>query len=104
MAAQSGKSGELQRTLERMLAAGRAAWPKVRLAPGRFEAFLEERLPDGVDPAQVEELHAADLYLACACAEGDRAALEALEQGPMLVCASAAARVDQSPAFADEVA
>src|SRR5262249_28596771 len=103
MAAQSWKSGELQGTVERMLAAGRAAWPKVRLAPERFEAFLAERLPRSADPAQMGGLHAADLYLACACAEGDRAALEALEQGPLAVCAAAAARVDRSPAFADEV-
>src|SRR5947208_12487863 len=97
------KSGELQRALERMLAAGRAAWPKVHLAPERFEAFLEERVPEGAAAAQVDALHAADLYLACACAQRDRAALEALERGPLQVCAAAAARVDRSPTFADEV-
>ncbi|HEY8211065.1 MAG TPA: sigma-70 family RNA polymerase sigma factor [Myxococcaceae bacterium] len=102
MATPSWKSGELQRVAERMLAAGRAAWPGVQLESRRFQAFLEERL-QGVDPAQVDGVHAADLYLACACAAGDRAALAALEQGPLTVCAAAAARVDRSPAFADEV-
>src|SRR5262245_5910057 len=98
MPAPSRKSGELLRAFERALEAGRAAWPSVRLSPERFEAFLDERLPQGAGAAQLEALHAADLYLACACAEGDRVALEALDQGPMRACEAAAARIDRSPA------
>src|SRR6185295_9092537 len=98
------KSGELQQAFERALSVGRSSFPRVRLSPERFAAFLDERLPDGAAAAQMDALHGADLYLACACAEGDRAALEALDQGPMQVCAAAAARIDRSPAFADEVA
>src|SRR5262245_8995676 len=106
MSAQSWKSAEHQRAFERMLEAARATWPQVRLRPERFAGFVAERFPedgDGADPQKLAQLHGADLYLACACAEGDRAALDALDQGPLSVCAAAAARVDRSPSFADEV-
>ncbi|HZN94401.1 MAG TPA: sigma-70 family RNA polymerase sigma factor, partial [Myxococcales bacterium] len=102
MAEQPWKSAERLRALERMLETAHAAWPHVRLLTARFAEFVAERIPEGGDLALLEP-HAADLYLACACAEGDRAALDGLEQGPMKACAAAAARVDRSPAFADEV-
>lgn len=52
------------------LARGRAAWPTVSLDADALAAFLG----DGAGLA-----HAEDLYLACACARGDAAALEAFE-------------------------
>ncbi len=56
--------------------AGRAAWPEVALDPLEFVAHLAARLPDAPDPAAaIGELHAADLYLACACARGEPRAL-----------------------------
>jgi RNA polymerase sigma-70 factor (ECF subfamily) len=93
----------LERTLQELVAAARRAWPSVRLPPERFAAYLAERLPAQVDRARLSTLHAADLYLACACLEGDRAALAELERGALQGAAAAAARVDRSPAFADEV-
>jgi RNA polymerase sigma-70 factor (ECF subfamily) len=97
------KSAEVRAELARMLEAGRAAWPRIRVPPERFITYVVERAPEGADVPRLQSLQAADLYLACGCAEGDRAALEALEQGPFTVTASAAARVDRSPEFADEV-
>jgi RNA polymerase sigma-70 factor (ECF subfamily) len=51
-----------------------AAWPDLALPRERFLAYLSARAPDDWDG-----LHAADLYLACACACGDPAALAVFE-------------------------
>lgn len=93
----------LERTLQGMLDAAQKAWPSVHLAPERFVAHLARRLPPRVDLPKLSALHAADLYLACACLEGDRAALAALERGALQGAAGAATRVDASAAFTDEV-
>lgn len=63
MAAPSNE--ELERARDR----GRAAWPGVEIEPTRLAAFLAAR------PSS----HLEDLYLACACADGDPAALAAFE-------------------------
>lgn len=58
------------------LARAATAWPGVTVAPDAFTAFVAARL-DGADPAA---LCLDDLYLACACLAGDRAALAAFER------------------------
>jgi RNA polymerase sigma-70 factor (ECF subfamily) len=50
-----------------------ARWPGVTVAPEVFAAYVEER----ADEADAE--HHADLYLACACANGSAAAIAAFE-------------------------
>jgi RNA polymerase sigma-70 factor (ECF subfamily) len=59
-----------------------ARWPGVQLAPERFAARLAAVVPaDAPDPrAALAALHAADLYLACACGDGDRAAIDLLDE------------------------
>jgi RNA polymerase sigma-70 factor (ECF subfamily) len=57
-------------------AAGRLAWPTVRLA---FEPFAQLALQRQVSPADLAA-HGADLYLACACTAGDTNALSAFEE------------------------
>jgi RNA polymerase sigma-70 factor (ECF subfamily) len=49
---------------------GRAAWPEISVDEAKFEA-LADRAPDGADPAE--------LYIACACAAADSAAIRAFE-------------------------
>jgi RNA polymerase sigma-70 factor, ECF subfamily len=49
-----------------------ARWPGVALSDEAFSAYLTER-------ASASEAHDADLFLACACAKGDGAALAAFE-------------------------
>jgi RNA polymerase sigma-70 factor (ECF subfamily) len=62
-------SSEAARRFER----ARRAWPGVEVAPARFAAFFDERAArDGAG-----KLHADDLYLACACLDGDARALRA---------------------------
>ena len=63
------------------LTAARGAWPAVKLPPERFLRHLARHLPAREAPADaLAQLHAADLYLACACAEGEPQALLAFEQ------------------------
>ncbi len=68
--------------LEALIAHARASWPGIPLPDQHFAGYLRERLDDDQPtPAQ-----AADLYIACACARGVPAALEAFRQrfGPVL--------------------
>lgn len=78
-----------------VVAAARAAWPAIDLAAERFVAYLAERVPDDADPAAaLRALHASDLYLACACAQGDPAALAAFDEDCLTVVDRALARLD----------
>src|SRR6185369_15152770 len=67
--------------LDGMLAAGRETWPGVDLDPEAFARGVADRLPaEGDAAAALGALHAADVYLACACARGDGRALAAFER------------------------
>jgi RNA polymerase sigma-70 factor (ECF subfamily) len=55
-------------------AAGRSAWPDIELSAGDLARWIEER-----DCAGAAAERPADIYLACACANGDPAALAAFE-------------------------
>jgi RNA polymerase sigma-70 factor (ECF subfamily) len=69
----------LEALLREHHAAGQAQWPSVPLKPERFVQHLARHLPEGGGDA-LRSLHAADLYLACACSEGHPLALHAFEQ------------------------
>ncbi|MCC6748898.1 MAG: sigma-70 family RNA polymerase sigma factor [Deltaproteobacteria bacterium] len=70
----------LEARLTQGLAACRAAWTTFSVEPDRFLPYLAERIDDGtlaeeaLDPSRLEEL-----YLACACAQGDSQAIASLE-------------------------
>ena len=84
--------------------AGRAAWPTVDVAQDRFAAHVARHLGDGADPDEAAaDLIGADLYLACACAGGDPAALRLFDDQVLAQADAALRRLDSSPAFADEV-
>lgn len=52
----------------------------MELAPDRYVAHLARHLPDGVAfEHALDDMHTDDLYLACACALGDRQAVLAFE-------------------------
>lgn len=83
----------------------RARRPSFAVPPGGAQAALlalVEKAPDPV--ATLAGLHADDLYLAFACAQGDAAALAEFDARVLLPAVRAAADVDGSPDFADEVA
>jgi RNA polymerase sigma-70 factor (ECF subfamily) len=94
----------LEPLLEEVLAAARAAWPQLGLAEARFLRHLAERLPVDAPPAEsLRAVHAADLYLACACAEGLPAAHAALEARFLSRVGPAVARVERSAEALEEV-
>jgi RNA polymerase sigma-70 factor (ECF subfamily) len=67
---------ELGEALAAIVATARAAWPAVRaIDASAFARWIGARLP----PAGLADLPARDLYLACACAAGDPAALAAFD-------------------------
>jgi RNA polymerase sigma-70 factor (ECF subfamily) len=77
-------TAELEARLQAMLAAARAAWPDVALPDETFVRHIAERLPSEGDlTAALEATQASDLFLACACAEGDTSAVAAFERDLM---------------------
>lgn len=92
----------LESALGAALEAGRARWPDLALPPERFIAHVATIVP-ATDPAPAEAiaaLHAADLYLACACANDVPSAVERFEEahlralGAVLGAALASSAVD----------
>ena len=73
-------------------------WPGIGLAPDDFFAHLRA-LHGDADPPQ----HADELYLACACAKRDEAALKVLEESYLQTLRPIIARVDARDEFLDEV-
>lgn len=84
--------------LTRWVDAARRRWPEVDLAPAALGEHLTA-LGIAGDPSHP---HADDLYLACAAARGDRAAIAAFERELEPVARAAARRVDSSHDFVDE--
>jgi RNA polymerase sigma-70 factor (ECF subfamily) len=92
----------LEASLEGALRAGRARWPDLTLAPERFVAHLAAIVPatEPAPAAAIAALHAADLYLTCACANGAPGAVERFEEthlralGPVLGAALQSSAVD----------
>jgi RNA polymerase sigma-70 factor (ECF subfamily) len=62
--------------------AARSAWPGVHVGEDEFAAYLRERTDSAKGTAEhaPADLRTEDLYLACACARGDNAALAAFER------------------------
>jgi RNA polymerase sigma-70 factor (ECF subfamily) len=86
--------------IEDALRRAREAWPTVTpLAAAVFGAWLADRLPHDSDLARAPT---NDLYLACACAQGDAAAIAAFESGYLREVAIAAAKLRAAPEIADE--
>lgn len=86
--------------LHEAYAAGAAAFPDVPLAEPDFAAHVGPRLA-GREPLTAEQ--AADLYLACACARGEKRALAHLERIFLPAAAKAVARFGLDASEVDEV-
>lgn len=68
-------------TARALLEAGRAAWPGLALEPSAFTQHLERHLENATDrEAALGRIRPDDLYLACACARGDGAAISCFER------------------------
>jgi RNA polymerase sigma-70 factor (ECF subfamily) len=81
---------------EEWIAQGRAAWPGFSVDAATFVHHLVAAR------CQLPPRHVADLYLACACAHGLPAALEALDEILTVEVARSIARTCASPAAVDD--
>lgn len=78
---------------------GRAAWPALRpIARDELAAWLAARVALPITDATP----LADLYLACACAAGDPAAIAAFDADHLREVAHAGAKLRADPAIVDE--
>jgi RNA polymerase sigma-70 factor (ECF subfamily) len=75
----------------------RAAWPGIDVDRERFNAFVAARATDGVT------LHVKDLYLACACADGNPQALAAFDAQFLQRLGNSLSRGGSSPDTVQEV-
>jgi RNA polymerase sigma-70 factor (ECF subfamily) len=92
--------GGLEGDVARYLAAARAAWPALPLDVSVFVQHVAERATDGLLPPLN---HAADLYLACACAHHVPGAHDAFDRHCGEAIARAVSRKSGSAVFVDEV-
>lgn len=95
---------DLEGRLQDMVSAARARWPDFIIPPETFVAYVASRLP--TDRGGLEALtsaHADDLYLSCACARGDRAAIAAFDRTYVAEIGVALSRMRMSNAGVDEV-
>ncbi len=90
--------------LDELVAAARAEWPGVAVPADVYVGYVAERLAEDRDPSEVlSQLRAGDLYLACACARGDAAAIAAFDGRFMNDLTGALARMRLSSSQLDEV-
>jgi len=69
-------SGQIAAHLDRAVRDGRSAWPALEVPDDAFAAYLLAR----AGGADVSGLHLGDLYLACACARKDTAAIATFDR------------------------
>ncbi|AUX39398.1 transcriptional regulator [Sorangium cellulosum] len=73
-----GGGDEVDRALAGLVEEGRRSWPGLQVSVPSFLRHVARHLPDlGAPGAHLSALHAADLYLACACGERAPGAVEA---------------------------
>jgi RNA polymerase sigma-70 factor (ECF subfamily) len=94
-----GTDAALRSALEAAQASARAIWPGVVLDDETFLQWVGARL-DAATVEAVERMHTDDLWLACACARGDAAALQHFER---VALAPAVARLLDADMAKDEV-
>jgi RNA polymerase sigma-70 factor (ECF subfamily) len=83
----------IDRILADILRTAAAAWPTVELDPEAFVRHLGRHLPEGVAlETALRQMNTSDLYLACACAQGDPRAIAAFETHCLSVVESAVTR------------
>jgi RNA polymerase sigma-70 factor (ECF subfamily) len=97
-------SAPLHPALEEMWAKARAAWPAVTLTEEAFFSHVASRLPEaGTALDALARVRAADLYLACACAHGDVAAIRAFDTRYLVDLDAVARRFNYVAAGVDDV-
>jgi len=90
----------LEEELARLADAAAGAWPRVVLDRTKFIEHLRARM---TSEEALEKVHVNDLFLACACLQGDQIAWRELDRLHLARIPDFVARIDRSSAFADEV-
>jgi RNA polymerase sigma-70 factor (ECF subfamily) len=104
LARELGAPGAESKPIGAALAEIRERWPDVRLDTSTFARHAAEHVaPRPLNQEELSRVCADELYLACACARGDRAALALLEERYLARLPRSLSRISSSPAFADEV-
>ncbi len=94
---------ELESALDEQWNLGRQAWPGISVDGARFARHVAEKLSDSDDAAAaVRSLPGRDLYLACACADGDVRAIAAFEDAYLSEVDIAAASTGAGADIAEE--
>ncbi len=93
------QSSELAAPLARAVRDGRSAWPLLHVPDDAFAAYLVARAGGG----DVSALHLGDLYLACACARRDPAAMATFDREFMAPLSAIVARGGAPPHVGAEV-
>jgi RNA polymerase sigma-70 factor, ECF subfamily len=104
ISAATSPKGQLRVALATAARSAAAAWPEVHIPSEHFVGYLAERADSAFAPLEaIARLSLADLFLACGCARGDGAAIEAFvaTYGPKL--RAVIARLDPAPDFVDDV-
>jgi RNA polymerase sigma-70 factor (ECF subfamily) len=95
---------DIAAVLRDLHARGAAAWPDLAVDPDTFARWVRERARADAEPAEaLAALHAEPLYLACACASGNRTAATAFQKTYAGVLDRALARVSGPSALKDDV-
>jgi RNA polymerase sigma-70 factor (ECF subfamily) len=90
--------------LRRCCEIGQAAWPGIALDASLFAAFLGERAPREPDPIEaLSRLRIEDLYLTCACTQGDAEAIRAFDRRYISKVPAYASRMGATRALLDDV-
>ena len=88
--------------LESVYEESASAWTTFRLEPEIFVTHAEGHLQDSDDALEAAaSLRGPDLYLACACATGNEAAMKEFIEG--VIAQLKLGRVSKSPAFNEEI-
>lgn len=94
---------DLDRRLWSLVAEGRAAWPDLQVPARELVEFVSRQLTDDMADAALDGLRPADLYLACACAKGSPAAINAFDRDYMREVDIALARMRIGPPRLNDV-
>jgi RNA polymerase sigma-70 factor (ECF subfamily) len=72
--------GELEVAVARLAAEGREAWPGLAYDERAFARDLARKVPAGDVLATLAALRASDLFIACACARGEKRAIALFDE------------------------
>src|SRR4051812_24003338 len=96
-------AAEVGLELRRAYEEATAAWPGVAVDAQAFARALGAIVRGDDALAELREVHAIDVYLACACIAGDTAAVRVFGQVHLARVREWVHHVDRSDAFADDV-